>query len=277
MNRKFNSQDNVSHNKAMKTLVIVLVVLLSIISFAQGNQGSQGNQTNVNVQNYEYYKAQLKQWIIADDSKALMTLATQLEKIFGSEQKVDKSNIKHAELLAEVYFELSNRQSTVEKKKSYCELSLNLAKKIITVDDEDGYGYYFAAMSTATLINYVNVFEKLSLLNEFDGYMTKAIAYLDDRVYKGLAYLGFGIRYMTPPWPLNNLDKAFDYITKAVELVPEYSGGYLQLGYLYEKRGDKDKAKEMFEKVLSMDSPKEFAKAHKENVTLAKEKLSKMK
>jgi len=276
MNRKFNSQDNVSHNKAMKTLVIVLVVLLSIISFAQGNQGSQGNQTNVNVQNYEYYKAQLKQWIIADDSKALMTLATQLEKIFGSEQKVDKSNIKHAELLAEVYFELSNRQS-VEKKKSYCELSLNLAKKIITVDDEDGYGYYFAAMSTATLINYVNVFEKLSLLNEFDGYMTKAIAYLDDRVYKGLAYLGFGIRYMTPPWPLNNLDKAFDYITKAVELVPEYSGGYLQLGYLYEKRGDKDKAKEMFEKVLSMDSPKEFAKAHKENVTLAKEKLSKMK
>jgi len=26
-----------------------------------------------------------------------------------------------------------------------------------------------------------------------------------------------------------------------------------------------------------MDSPKEFAKAHKENVTLAKEKLSKMK
>jgi len=277
MNRKFNSQDNVSHNKAMKTLVIVLVVLLSIISFAQGNQGSQGNQTNVNVQNYEYYKAQLKQWIIADDSKALMTLATQLEKIFGSEQKVDKSNIKHAELLAEVYFELSNRQSAVEKKKSYCELSLNVAKKIITVDDEDGYGYYFAAMSTATLINYVNVFEKLSLLNEFDGYMTKAIAYLDDRVYKGLAYLGFGIRYMTPPWPLNNLDKAFDYITKAVELVPEYSGGYLQLRYLYEKRGDKDKAKEMFEKVLSMDSPKEFAKAHKENVTLAKEKLSKMK
>jgi len=219
----------------------------------------------------------LKQWIIADDSKALMTLATQLEKIFGSEQKVDKSNIKHAELLAEVYFELSNRQSAVEKKKSYCELSLNIAKKIITVDDEDGYGYYFAAMSTATLINYVNVFEKLSLLNEFDGYMTKAIAYLDDRVYKGLAYLGFGIRYMTPPWPLNNLDKAFDYITKSVELIPEYSGVYLQLGYLYEKRGDKDKAKEMFEKVVKMDSPKEFSKAHKENVALAKGKLAKMK
>jgi len=271
MNRKFNSQGNVSHNSVMKTLVIVLVALLCSISFAQGNQ------TNVNVQTYEYYKSQLKQWIIADDSKALMTLATQLEEILGFGQKVDKSNIKHAELLAEVYFELSNRQSTDEKKKSYCELSLNVAKKIIIVDDKDGYGYYFAAMSTATLINYVNVFEKLSLLNDFDGYMTKAITYLDDRVYKGLAYLGFGIRYMTPPWPLNNLDKAFDYITKAVELVPEYSGGYLQLGYLYEKRGDKDKAKEMFEKVLSMDSPKEFAKAHKENVTLAKERLSKMK
>lgn len=139
MNRKFNSQGNVSHNAVMKTLVIVLVVLLCIISFAQGNQ------TNVNVQTYEYYKSQLKQWIIADDSKALMTLATQLEEILGFGQKVDKSNIKNAELLAEVYFELSNRQSTDEKKKSYCELSLNVAKKIITVDDKDGYGYYFAA------------------------------------------------------------------------------------------------------------------------------------
>lgn len=254
-----------------RTLVIIFAILLFNLSFSQSSQNNQNNQT------YEYYKTQLKQALIADDSSALTVLATQLERILGTEQKVDRANIKHAEVLAEVYFELSNRQSSDDKKKRYCELSLNLAKKIIAVDDKNGYGYYFAAMSTATLINYVNVFEKLSLLNEFDGYMTKAITYLDDRVYKGFAYLGFGIRYMTPPWPLNNLDKAFDYMTKSAELIPEYSGVYLQLGYLYEKRGDKQKAKEMFEKVVNMESPKEFARAHNGNVAIAKEKLSKMK
>ncbi len=57
-------------------------------------------------------------------------------------------------------------------------------------------GYYFSAMSTAMLINYANVFGKLSLLNDFDGYMTKAVTYLDDKVYIDRIYIGRSREHM---------------------------------------------------------------------------------
>ncbi|HOA17571.1 MAG TPA: hypothetical protein PKI47_06625 [Fervidobacterium sp.] len=46
------------------------------------------------------------------------------------------------------------------------------------------------------LINYANVFGKLSLLNDFDGYMTKAVTYLDDKVYIDRIYIGRSREHM---------------------------------------------------------------------------------
>ena len=49
------------------------------------------------------------------------------------------------------------------------------------------------------------------------------------------------------------LDKAVDYLEKAIELDPEMTAGYNALGRLLVIRGQEDEAKEMFKQSLNID------------------------
>ncbi|MEN3008928.1 hypothetical protein [Pseudothermotoga sp.] len=122
----------------------------------------------------------------------------------------------------------------------------------------------------------MDVFRKLSMLKDFDHHMQKAIDLLDEPFYLGLAFMGFGIRYMSPPWPFNDLRKARFYLEKAVDYIPDYPGVYLYLGIYHLKFGQKEEAKKMFLKVLSIEPHYLFIKAHEENVKEALRYLEKM-
>lgn len=155
-------------------------------------------------------------------------------------------------------------------KKDYFNKAYKISNEIIKKDPKNGKAYYIAGVSLSRLMNYMNVFQKVARLNEFDNLMYKALEFLEDNIYKGLTLIGLGIRYMTPPWPFGDMERVEKCLIEAERYIPDYSGVYLQLGYFYIKMGRKDKAKEMFEKVISMKPHPLFIKAHEENVKEAK-------
>ncbi|ODN29940.1 tetratricopeptide repeat protein [Fervidobacterium thailandense] len=179
-------------------------------------------------------------------------------------------------LLAESYLEYGS-WAEQKNKKLFFEKALIQARDVIKNDSKNGRAYYVAAVAVSRLIEYAFVFEKLALLNQFDEYMPKAIELLDDRLYKGLAYMGMALRYTNPPWPFNDYRKAEQLFKEAEKFIPDYSGLYLNFGAFYLKIGNRQKAQELLEKVLSMQPHPLFKKAHEDNVARAREYLKEIK
>lgn len=179
-------------------------------------------------------------------------------------------------LLAECHLEYGNLIEDGKQKRFHFEKALNLSREIMKLQQNNGKAYYVAAFSVSRLIEFVNVFQKLSLLNSFDSYMSKAVQYLTDDVYKGLAYMGLAIRYMSPPWPLNDYSKSEKYFEESKKYLGDYPALYLNWGYLYLKMNNKSKALEMFERALNSKPNELFLKAHEESVAIAKEEIKKL-
>lgn len=179
-------------------------------------------------------------------------------------------------LLAESYLEYGS-WAEQKNKKLFFEKALAQAEDVIKNDSKNGRAYYVAAVAVSRLIEYAFIFEKLALLNQFDEYMSKALELLDDRLYKGLAYMGMALRYTNPPWPLNDYRKAEQLFKEAERFIPDYSGLYLNFGAFYLKIGNRQKAQELFEKVVSMQPHPLFKKLHEDNVVRAREYLKQIK
>ncbi len=73
---------------------------------------------------------------------------------------------------------------------------------------------------------------------------TKIIAPLDE----GIAFQ-LGLLH----WRKENLDRAEQELTRAIELNPEYANAYYVLGFVYDKKGQMERAKQAFEKVAQID------------------------
>lgn len=222
---------------------------------------------------------QKEYWYRFSTARSLQDVET-IERLIDELQEVilkEKADgIEHKLLLAEALIERAMLSSDAKEKKKHLETSLKIIKEILSMDVNVGKAHYLYALAISRLMEHVDVFRKLSMLKDFDHHMQKAVDLLDEPLYLGLALMGFGIRYMSPPWPFNDHKKARFYLEKATEYIPDYSGVYLYLGIYHLKFGHKEEARKMFLKVLSTKPHQLFIKAHEENVKEALEYLERM-
>jgi tetratricopeptide (TPR) repeat protein len=185
-------------------------------------------------------------------------------------------------ILADAYLEYGlwgvsdkEKEKTYEKARQYAETALKL-------DQKNGRASYIAGAAIGRLAQYKGIIQSLFMLGDFDRYIDNAIKLLNEndeeqRLYKTFAYIAAGMRNRDVPWPLYNYKKSEEQLNTAAKLTPNYSNIYLELGFLYLKTGDKTKAKEMFEKVISMGPHPWLVKTHEEAVKTAQEELKKLK
>lgn len=201
------------------------------------------------------------------DSASMLKLVPELEK------EVSAGRAGARVLLAEVYLELGSWGESRDRR-SFLERAASIAREVIKGEPNNGLAYYIAAVATSRLIeHHINPFTKLDLLNQFDQLMPKAIELIQDELYKGFALMGMALRYTNPPWPLNDLRKAETYFREAEKYLSGYSGFYLNFGVFYMKTGNRNKAREMFEKAISTPEHPLFKKAHEESVIKSREFL----
>jgi len=185
-------------------------------------------------------------------------------------------------ILADAYLEYGlwgvsdkEKEKTYEKARQYAEMALKL-------DPKNGRASYIAGAAIGRLAQYKGIVQSLFMLGDFDRYIDNAIKLLNEsdeeqRLYKTFAYIAAGMRNRDVPWPLYNYKKSEEQLNTAAKLTPNYSNIYLELGYLYLKTGNKTKAKEMFEKVISMGPHPWLIKTHEDAVKSAQEELKKLK
>lgn len=221
-------------------------------------------------QTYPEYEGRFMEIRSMQDTLGMKELITNLE---SETKKADNADMDN--LLAECYFEYG-LWGKVKNSKSLYEKGLNTAEKGIRRDDKNGKAYYIASMASAQLIPMSNIFGIIKLGRKFMQYMPKAVEFLDDSLYKGFALMGSAVGYMSPPAPFHDYNKSEEYYEEAAEYVGDYPGLYLYKGILYMKIKNKEKAKNMFEKVISMDPHPLFIKAHEDDASRARELLEEL-
>ncbi|PLV59782.1 tetratricopeptide repeat protein [Thermotoga sp. KOL6] len=191
-------------------------------------------------------------------------------------------NAKLLTILADAYLEYGLWGVKPEEKEEIYEVARRLAEKALKLDPSNGRASYIAGAAIGRLAQYKGIIKSLFMLGDFDGYIKKAIKLLNEeeeegRLYKTFAYIAMGMRYRDVPWPLYNYKKSEEFFEKALQLTPNYSNIYLEMGYLYLKMKDYERAKEMFQKVISMEPHPWLVKTHEEAAQKAQEELSKLK
>ena len=185
-------------------------------------------------------------------------------------------------ILADCYLEYGDWGVAKELKEKTLEQARKYAEAAVKLDNQNGRAHYIAGAAIGRLAQYKGIIQSLFMLGDFDKYINKAISLLNEndereRLYKTFALIASGMRYRDVPWPLNDYKKSEQLLFQAAELTPNYSNIYLELGLLYLKTKNKEKAKEMFQKVIEMEPHPLLVAAHSQAIKTAQEELGKMK
>jgi len=185
-------------------------------------------------------------------------------------------------ILADCYLEYGDWGVAKELKEKTLEQARKYAEAAVKLDGQNGRAHYIAGASIGRLAQYKGIIQSLFMLGDFDKYINKAITLLNEndekeRLYKTFALIASGMRYRDVPWPLYDYKKSEQLLFQAAELTPNYPNIYLELGLLYVKTNNKQKAEEMFKKVIQMEPHPLLLGAQAGAVKTAQEELEKMK
>jgi tetratricopeptide (TPR) repeat protein len=161
-----------------------------------------------------------------------------------------------------------------EEKESIYSKAVEIGEKAVSLDPNNGYAHYSLGAAIGRLAQYKGIVSSLFMLGDFDEHIKKAIE-LDPSLYT--AYIAMGMRYRDVPWPMNNYKKSEEYFFKAAEIEPGYVNTYYELGVLYKIWKKYDKAKEMFEKVITMPLHPDWIEQGKEAKENSKKELNDLK
>ncbi|SHE48864.1 TPR repeat-containing protein [Marinitoga hydrogenitolerans DSM 16785] len=161
-----------------------------------------------------------------------------------------------------------------DKKEQIYEKAVEIGKKAVEMDPNNGYAHYALGAAIGRLAQYKGIVSSLFMLGDFDEHISKAIK-LDPKLYT--AYIAMGMRYRDVPWPLNNYKKSEEFLLKAAAIEPNYVNAYYELGILYKTWKKYDKAKEMFNKVIKMPLHPDWVEQGKESKELSKKELENLK
>ncbi|SHN58698.1 tetratricopeptide repeat protein [Fervidobacterium gondwanense] len=252
-----------------RALAIILLVLISSVL-------SSANSV-------EFYEKTFQQARSLKNEAQLSKLIKDLENLIYGSNNPDKEEFNEKELekvkviLSETYFEYSEILLERQKKEELLRKSLELSEDILKFNQQNGRAYYVASMCSARLIDFVNVFGKLNLLNKFDAYIDNAIRYSNDYIYKGLSFMAKAVRYMSAPWPFGDTKKALENFKEAEKYIGDYSGVHLYLAEIYLKLGDKKSAENSLRMVLNLQPHPYFLVQHETNVKVAQQILQNLK
>ncbi len=215
----------------MKLLSILTILLLFTLTFA------------LSVQEVDH------QYFIAQDKGTPSLLKATLNEYLKLNSQIP-NNCEILWKIARNYIEYGLRVQDSKEKIDAFNDARKFGEQALKINNESAMAHYEVAVAIGRLAQYVGILKSLFNLPALDGNFKDAIR-LDPNLAR--AYLGLGMRYRDTPWYVGgSFDKALDYINKAIQIDPKYINNYLELGYLYEKMGKKDKAKDAFNKVLSM-------------------------
>ncbi len=233
----------------MKKFFVVFTVVLTVALFSKS---------------FSVYQSEFISYRDSYNAKGMKSLIEELENLPNKDYRTYT-------LLADslVEYALWGAPKNADKKALY-EEARKYAEEAIKLNPNYAYAYFVRGAAIGRLAQYVGLLKSLFMVDDFDYSMKKAIE-LDPKCFR--AMVAMGMRYRDLPWPFRNYKKAERYFKMAIKVEPRYINSYLELGLLYEAWKKKEKAIEMFKKVLELPPMKGFTALGKEAKEEAKEHL----
>ncbi len=231
--------------------LVVSLVLISVLIFAL---------------NYEEFYEEFVSYRDTHNVEGMKNLIERLEAAQDKDYKI-------LTLLADAYVEYGLWGAKESEKESVFEKARKYAEEAIKLKHDYAYAYYVRGSAIGRLAQYKGLLKSLFMVDDFDYSMKKAME-LDPKCFR--AMIGMGMRYRDLPWPFRNYKKSEEYFLKALKVEPRYVNTYLELGILYKVWGKKEKAIEMFKKVLELPPMKGFTALGMEAKETAKKYLKEL-
>ncbi len=201
--------------------------------------------------------------------------AAGMKSLIGKLEGIEDKDYRLYTLLADALVEYALWGAPEgEDKKTLYEKARMYAEKAIELNPKYAYAYFVRGAAIGRLAQYVGILKSLFMVGDFDESMKKAIE-LDPKCYR--AMVAMGMRYRDLPWPFKSYKKAEKYFLDAIRVEPAYINSYLELGILYQVWGKKEKAREMFQKVLDLPPMKGFTAMGMEAKEEAKRRLKELR
>jgi tetratricopeptide (TPR) repeat protein len=219
----------------------------------------------------------------AQNVTSLMKQAEALEKSWHDQEainkylevlKIDANNLTALCKTSELYSVVGKRLSTKEQQKDYYKKGEEYARRALKLNPNNSEANFAMAISMGRQALISSGEDKVKAVKEIKTYADRCI-HLDPTNYKGYHVLGkwhyeVSDLNMVERWlvkmtygglPKASLDESIKYYEKSKQLNPSFLLNYLELAKVYNKKGDKNKARALLEQLqklqpVSSDDPK---------------------
>lgn len=155
--------------------------------------------------------------------------------------------------ISRVYYFMGNMESDKEKKLEYYERGKNFAEKLIQINENNPEGHFYLAANLGRIGQVRGVMKSLSLAPKVKGSFEKTLQL--DSLHTG-AMDGLAVVYYSLPGIFGgDINKSIELLQKAISVDSNYTVLYLDLAKAYKKRNEPEKAKNILEKMLTIEKP----------------------
>ena len=161
--------------------------------------------------------------------------------------------------IARSYFYLGDRlpetDELKDRHKKMGEEGMSYAKRALKVNPEGIEGHYYYALSLAQYSIGISIVKALlkGLGPDYESHLEKALSINREYDYGG-PLRAMGRYWYRLSWPKRDIKKSIDYLEQAIEVAPLSLRGYVYLAESYLKNKEKERAKALLQKALTIES-----------------------
>jgi tetratricopeptide (TPR) repeat protein len=198
--------------------------------------------------------------------------------------KADSTNYEAAWKLSRAYVDVGETFENKDRRKEIYKKGEDFARQAIRIDSTGEKGHLSLSIALGRVALDAGAKERIRLSKEIKSELDKALKlnpnddvawHVLGRWHRKISTLNwiekkFANMFLGGVPKEASLEKAVECFKKAIELNPGHINHHLQLAITYEKIGDKEKAKEQYQKVLEMPKTDSDDDNHKQ---VARERL----
>ena len=218
--------------------LMILILTAALLAPFTGGAAQNVDLDNLLAQGDEHYAQR------ADLDQARLAV-----ELYRQAVELDPSSYEAAWRLSRGLYWVGDHVS--ENKAAYFEQAIDAGKKAVALNPDDAAGHYWLGVSYGLYAKVKGLAHSVFVIGPLKEHMA-AVLKLDPGYDRGGAYFILGIVYYELPGVLGgDMDQAFKYLEKAVELDPQAYAIHAYLADAYIDQGRTDRARELVSEALS--------------------------
>ncbi|MBF0120164.1 MAG: tetratricopeptide repeat protein [Desulfobacterales bacterium] len=233
----------------LKPVINLFFIVTILITFFQADKGwTQDNKAEIN-------KLFEQAWGLFTQMHKDISSLDKAIAVYKKALEIDPKNPDVYWKLAEVTFKKADDLKNKEEKKKLFDETMAFAMKALELNPNSLEGHYWVGCSAIRLAQLTGVFSAVKMVNQAKKELLKTIEINPNHRFSTLAMTVLAAIYREAPWPIKDINKAYEYAEKAVKQDPNLIFASRQMAYVYIEKKEFEKARKELNRSLSVKNP----------------------